>query len=121
MTTFGIKYHLNANFYHYIKMFLVAPPAIWAFLGAWTFGNSYYVSTNNIYTDIVVEPTGSSYVNHRGQTLYEQPIISNQNLPLDVANTSSYRQQFVLRTAESPFYRFLAYQLIGYGVVIAIS
>lgn len=100
---------------------MMMPPAIMLVLHVWSFGNSYYVSTDNIFADVVVEPTGSSFINQRGQRIYQEPIISSRPLPLKVKNPNSYKTQFIQRTADSPFYIFLAYELLIFALITIIT
>lgn len=92
-----------------------------AFTGIWTFGNRYYVSTNNIIKDVIIENIGENIINERNQKILLGEIYSNENLPLDVKHTNSYYKQFIERTVDSPFYIFLAYELLVFGVLIIFS
>lgn len=123
MTTYGLRYHLNSNFNKYIKFFLIVPPGLMVFNCIWLFGNTSYVSTGNIKEDVIIEATGETFLNKWGQEVYyKENVYSNRELPLFVKkDLLGYQKQFLDRTKDSPFYTFLAYELLFFTAIIGIS
>lgn len=113
MTTYRSKYKLDQTLYNNALVIIKFGPAVLTFCMVWIFGNEVYISTNNIIEDVLLTPSGSSYINEFDQTIYTG-VTSNVQLPLEGNSRFTYTEQTIHRMTQSTYSYCMFVAFFGY-------